>query len=100
MSLAPFNFVDFYDIKPIAHLGKHFPPNQVDISPTYKNFIKKNLKKRGLVQSLTFLEKLHRWLVRQQKTFQLPEENSNAESTEFLQDDLDLARHGYWRGEM
>ncbi|KAI5740029.1 hypothetical protein M8J77_026399 [Diaphorina citri] len=96
MSLAPFNFVDFYDIKPIAHLGKHFPPNQVDISPTYKNFIKKNLKKRGLVQSLTFLEKLHRWLVRQQKTFQLPEENSNAESTEFLQDDLDLARHGYW----
>ncbi|XP_026682854.1 mitogen-activated protein kinase kinase kinase 4 [Diaphorina citri] len=60
------------------------------------NFIKKNLKKRGLVQSLTFLEKLHRWLVRQQKTFQLPEENSNAESTEFLQDDLDLARHGYW----
>ncbi|KAL1459113.1 hypothetical protein WDU94_011120 [Cyamophila willieti] len=98
ISLRPFNFVDFYDIKPIAYLGKHFPPNQVNISPTYKNFIKKTLKTRGLVQSLYFLEKLHKWLVRQQKTFEIPEENNDSESAQF-QDDFELAKYGYWSKE-
>uniref|UniRef100_A0A8D8PRX7 Mitogen-activated protein kinase kinase kinase 4 n=4 Tax=Cacopsylla melanoneura TaxID=428564 RepID=A0A8D8PRX7_9HEMI len=94
----PFNYVDFYDIKPIAYMGKHFPPNQVNISPTYKNFIKKTLKKRGLVRSLYFLEKLHKWLVRQQKTFEIPEENNDSNSGQ-IQDDFELAKYGYWSKE-